>query len=209
MRFITKQTTMKNLNPTILVMVLLLVCALLISVFLNWNAYVLIFIFLAFSTFSIGYFFARQQNVKDSSIGNKVSVLNLLSKSLGEVLIIHRMEDHGNIFVSPGIKQILGYDPEFIQNKFTTFIIHPDDRKLLVPKLRMEQLLVSNKFELPLRIRRVDGSYLPMLVSGKGIRSEETDLITHTLLALNHLPTKSENDKVEGMTWRSKTRLIE
>ncbi len=200
---------MKNLNPTILVMALLLLCALLLSVILNWNAYVLIFIFLAFSTFSIGYFFARQQNVKDTHFSNNRSVLNLLSKSLGEVLIIHQMEDHGNLFVSPGIKRILGYDPEFIKNKFTTFIVHPDDRKLLVPKLKMEQLLVSNKFELPLRIRRMDGSYLPMLVSGSGIKSEETDLITHTLLVLNHLPTNSANNKVEGMTWRSKTRQIE
>jgi len=200
---------MKNLNPTILVMALLLVCALLIPIFLNWNAYVLIFIFLAFSTFSVGYFFARRQNGKDSYIDKKMSVLNLLSKSLGEVLIIHQMEDHGNIFVSPGIKQILGYDPEYIQNKFTTFIVHPDDRKLLVPKLKMEQLLACNEFELPLRIRRFDGSYLPMLAKGKGIKREETGLITHTLLALNYLPDKSKNAKVEGMTWRSKTRQIE
>lgn len=200
---------MKNLNPTILVMALLLVCALLIPVFLNWNAYVLIFIFLAFSTFSIGYLFARQQNEKDLTVGDKLSVLNLLCQSLGEILIIHRMEDHGNIFVSPGIKRILGYEPAYIRSKFTTFIIHPDDRKLLVPRLKMEQLLFCNEFELPLRIRRFDGSYLLMLVKGRGIKNEESALITHTLLILNHLPTKLENQKVEAMTWRSKTRQIE
>ena len=200
---------MKNINPTILVMVLLLVCALLIPVFLNWNAYVLIFIFLAFSTFSIGYLFARQENKKDQKQGDQQSILNLLSSSLGEILIIHRMEDHGNIFVSPTIKQVLGYEPDFIRNKFTTFMVHPEDRKLLVPQLKMEQLLNDKTFELLLRIRRMDGSYVPMLVSGKGIKNKETALITHTLLAFNHLPTKSKNQKVEGMTWRSKTRQIE
>ncbi len=200
---------MKNINPTILVLVLLLVCALLIPVFLNWNAYVLIFIFLAFSTFSIGYLFARQENKKDLALGDQQRILNLLANSLGEIIIIHRMEDHGNIFVSPAIKQILGYEPDFIRNKFTTFIIHPDDRKLLVPKLKIEQLLSGKAFELPLRIRRVDGSYLPMLVRGKGIKNKETTLITHTLLALNHLPKKSETQKVEAMTWRSKVRQIE
>ncbi len=200
---------MKNLNPTILVVALLLVCALLISIFLNWNAHVLIFIFLAFSTFTIGYLFARQQNTKDLNIDNKLNVLNLLANSFGEVLIIHRMEDHGNIFVSAGIKQTLGYDPAYIRSKFTTFIIHPDDRKLLVPRLKMEQLLFKNKFELPLRIRRFDGSYVTMLIKGQGIKDETSQLITHTLLALDYLPTKSENRKVEGMTWRSKIRQIE
>jgi len=200
---------MKNINPTILVMVLLLVCALLIPVFLNWNAYVLIFIFLAFSTFSIGYLFARQENKKDQDLGDQHNILNLLSNSLGEILIIHRMEDHGNIFVSPTIKQILGYEPDFIRKKFTTFIIHPDDRKLLVPRLKMEQLLNNNEFELPLRVRRFDGSYLPMLVYGKGIKNQESALITHTILTLNHLPKKSENQKVKAMTWRSKTQRME
>lgn len=199
---------MKNLNPTILVMAVLLLCAMLIPVFLNWNAYVLIFIFLGFSTFTIGYLFARQQNEKDLDFGEKLDVLNLLASSFGDILIIHRMEDHGNIFVSPGIKKILGYDPAFIRSKFTTFIIHPDDRKLLVPCLKMEQLLFCQEFELALRIRRFDGSYLPMLVSGQGIKDKETELITHTLLALNHLPTKLENPKVAAMTWRSKTRPI-
>ena len=200
---------MKNLNPTILVVALLLLCALLIPVFLNWNAYVLIFIFLGFSTFMIGYLFARQQNTKDTNFDDQLNILNLLANSFGEILIIHRMEDHGNIYVSSGITKILGYDPTFIRNKFTTFIVHPDDRKLLVPRLKMEQLLFHNEFELPLRIRRFDGSYLTMLVKGRGIKDDTSDLITHTLLALNFLPTKEENQKVEGMTWRSKVRQIE
>lgn len=200
---------MQKLNPTILVLALLLLCALLIPAFLNWNAYVLIFIFLGFSTFSIGYLLARQQNEKDDLMDNQQSILDLLSNSLGEILIIHRMEDHGNIFVSPGIKRILGYEPAFIRKKFTTFIVHPDDRKLLVPQLKVERLLNGEEFELPLRIRRFDGSYVLMFVRGRGIKHPETSLITHTLLAINRVPAKSEKQKVEAMTWRSKTRQIE
>jgi len=200
---------MKKINPTILVMALLLLCALLIPVFLNWNAYVLIFTFLAFSTFSIGYLFARQQNEKDLKLGNQQYILDMIANSMGEVLIIHQMEDHGNIFVSRGIKKVLGYNPEFIRNKFTTFIIHPDDRKLLVPRLKMEQLRTCNEFELPLRVRRVDGTYLSMMVKGQGIKNEETDLITHTLIAMRYLPESKEYQKVEGMNWRSKTVQLE
>jgi PAS fold. len=200
---------MKYLNPTILVMALLLFCALLIPVFLNWNAYVLIFIFLAFSTFSIGYLFARQENLKELNLSNQVNVLDLLVKSMGEILIIHQMEDHGNIFVSPEIKRILGYDPNFIRRKFTTFIVHPDDRKFLVPRLKMEQLLLRLEFELPLRIRRMDGTYLTMLVKGKGIKNKETGLVTHTLLVFNHLPTNRARQKSEGMTWKNKMIPIE
>ena len=200
---------MKNLNPTILVMALLLFCALLIPVFLNWNAYALIFIFLAFSTFSIGYLFARQENLKELNLSKQVNVLDLLVDSMGEILIIHQMEDHGNVFVSPGIKRILGYDPNFIRGKFTTFIVHPNDRKLIVPRLKMEELLARGEFELPLRIRRMDGSYLPMLVRGKGIKDKETGLVTHTLLVFNHLPTDLGSKKSEGMTWRNKMIQIE
>ena len=200
---------MKYLNPTILVTALLLFCALLIPAFLNWNAYVLIFIFLAFSTFSIGYLFARQENLKELNLSNQVNVLDLLVNSMGEILIIHQMEDHGNIFVSPGIKRILGYDPNFIRGKFTTFIVHPDDRKFLVPRLKMEELLLRLEFELPLRIRRMDGTYLPMMVKGKGIKNKETGLVTHTLLVFNHLPTNLPQQKSEGMTWRNKMIQIE
>jgi len=200
---------MKYLNPTILVMALLLFCSLLIPVFLNWNAYILIFIFLAFSTFSIGYLFARQENIKEVNLINQLDVLDLLVNSLGEILIIHQMEDHGNIFVSPGIKRILGYDPNFILGKFTTFIIHPNDRKFLVSRLKMEELIVRSEFELPLRIRRMDGTYLPMMVKGKGIENKETGLVTHTLLVFNHLPADPKRHKSDGMKWRNKMIQIE
>ena len=87
--------------------------------------------------------------------------------------------------------------------------VHPDDRKFLVPRLKMEQLLLRHEFELPLRIRRMDGTYLPMLVKGKGIKNNETGLVTHTLLVFNQLPTHLERQKSEGMTWRNKMIQIE
>jgi len=177
--------TMKKIHPTTMVMALLLLSLLLIPFLLNWNIFVLVFIFLGYSTFAIGYLFARQRNQKDLDEQQTELALDLVIRSMGGVVMIHRMEDHTNIFVSPQIKSILGYEPAYVLRKYTTFIVHPDDRKLLIPFLKIEILQQQPRFSLLVRVRKVDGDYISMQINGWGLTDDHTGLITHTVLSLN------------------------
>ena len=174
---------MKNFHPTAMVMALLLLSLLLIPFLLNWDVFVLIFIFLGYSTFAIGYLFARQRNNKALLSEQNELAFDLMTRSLGEIVMIHRMEDHTNIFVSPQIKAVLGYEPELVLRKYTTFIIHPDDRKLLIPFLKIEILQRQPKFSILVRVRMVDGSYVRMRLNGHGVADAHTGMITHTVLS--------------------------
>jgi len=175
--------TMKNFHPTTMVMALLLLSLLLIPFLLNWDVFVLIFIFLGYSTFAIGYLFARQRNNKALLSAQNELAFDLVTRSMGEIVMIHRMEDHTNIFVSPQIKTVLGYDPELVLRKYTTFIIHPDDRKLLIPFLKIEILQRQPQFSILVRVRMVDGSYLRMRINGHGVPDVHTGMIMHTVLS--------------------------
>lgn len=174
---------MKKINATTIVITLLLLSLLLIPFLLNWNIYVLVFIFLGFSTFAIGYLFARQRNQLDEQSEFKDLAFDLVLRSLGGVVMIHRMEDHTNVFVSPQIKSVLGYEPASVLRKYTTYIVHPDDRKFLIPHLKIAVLQEQPLFSIEVRVRKVDGDYLTMRINGRGLADGHTGMITHTVLS--------------------------
>lgn len=181
---------MRNINPGIGVVLLCLLPAIILPILFSGNAYIFVFIFLGYTAFAVGYLFARNQNRLDGNVENQTKALGLVLQAMGEIVLIHRMEDHSNIFVSPSVQTVLGYHPDFILKKFTTFIIHPDDRQLVVPRLKIESLQQTPVFEIEVRVRMVDGDYKNMKLEGKGVADEYTGLIAYTVLLFKENTTE-------------------
>lgn len=78
-------------------------------------------------------------------------------------------------YMSPRLKEIIGFEDEEFPNKYTAFEehIHPDDQKIV--KTSMEEYLSGKKpnHSVEFRLRHKDGSYIWVLSKGKALIDEK------------------------------------
>ncbi|MEM1322856.1 MAG: ATP-binding protein [Bacteroidota bacterium] len=163
---------------------------------LEWEPRVFVFVFLAYSAGIIGFLTARQFLKKDQMTTEQDLLYRLMAENTADILILHRMEDNSNVYVSPSIKA-LGYAPDEIICKYGTYLLHPDDRRKLVQRLKLTKLQQNDSFLATLRVRNKDKSYVWMELKGKAIKDEQGQ-ITHTLLALRDVSSRKELETVNS-----------
>ncbi len=170
---------------------------------LEWEPRVFVFVFLAYSAAIIGFLIARYLMQKDEATTEQDVLYRLMAENTSDIVILHRMEDNSNVYVSPSISS-LGYQSDEIICKYGTYLIHPDDRRLLVQRLKMNKLKQNNRFLATLRVRSKDKSYIWMELKGQAIKDEKGQ-ITHTLLSLRDV---SERKEVETVTRQLANELM-
>ena len=72
------------------------------------------------------------------------------------------------LYVSPSVREILGYDPEEITGRMPQAFIHPEDVKLL-PEAIPRFIQGSSQEEILVRMRRKDGDYALIEFSGSPV----------------------------------------
>ena len=158
---------------------------------LEWEPRVFVFIFLAYSAAVIGFLLARHFFNLDILRREEGHYFELMAEHSNEVLILHRMEDNSNVYISPSIEDFLGFAPDEILCKYGTFLLHPEDRKTLVQLMSGSSLQSSPVFTCTLRLRSKKGDYHWMEVCGKAIR-DKGGQISHTLLSLRDATERKE-----------------
>ena len=183
-----------NLQVVFFVVFLPLACMLFL---LEWEPKILIFVFLGYTSAVIGFLFARMTLVRDHLLKEEDKLYRMMANYIGDVVIVHRMEDHSNVFVSPSIEDILGFQPNEIICQYGTFLIHEEDRKQLIQHLRLEALSRQPSFNCTLRVLKKDGGFIWMELSGKAILQENNNKILYTILSFRDV---SERKEVENAT---------
>ena len=123
----TLKPILQEVNPNFRALFFVLFIPLVCMLFLlEWQPQILIFIFLGYSSAIIGFMFARTTLVRDKLLKEEDQLFRKVVNYLGDVVIVHRMNDHSNVFVSPSIQDTLGFSSKEIICKYGTFIIHPD-----------------------------------------------------------------------------------
>ncbi|MEM9824164.1 MAG: ATP-binding protein [Bacteroidota bacterium] len=159
---------------------------------LEWKPQILIFIFLGYTSAVIGFLLARTTLVRDQLLSEADKLYRLMVNYIDDVVIVHRMEDHSNVFVSPSIAGVLGFSPDEIICKYGTFLIHPGDRKKLIQHLKMEALEKNPSFTKMLRVQKKDGQYIWMELNGKAITDPESGVIVYTIWSFRDATERRE-----------------
>ena len=68
---------------------------------------------------------------------------------------------HGTTFMSPNVREIMGYEPEDFRGSFWIDRVHPEDRERVAAEIR-EKLLPTGHHVMEYRFLRADGSYRTM-----------------------------------------------
>ncbi|MEL6862830.1 MAG: ATP-binding protein [Bacteroidota bacterium] len=170
---------------------------------LEWEPRILIFVFLGYSSGVIGFLLARSMIKSNQLLQPTDRLYRILAQNVGDLLIVHQLEDSSNVFVSPSIKGLLGYTPNEIICKYGTFLIHPDDRKNLSQYLQAQQLFRHPEFSCMLRVLKKDGQYLWMELSGKAVFEEED--VKYAILSFRDA---TERKEVETATRHFAEELI-
>ncbi|MEM9921107.1 MAG: PAS domain S-box protein, partial [Bacteroidota bacterium] len=190
-----------NTRALYLALILPLACMIFL---LEWEPRVLVFVFLGYSSGVIGFLLARTMVEKDKLLKEEDILYRLLATNIGDLVIVHRMEDNSNVFVSPSIKAHLGYAPNEIICKYGTYIIHPDDRKQMSRKMSPEALQRNPSFNLTLRVQKKDNTYIWMELAGKAIPGESGET-TYAILSFRDATARKE---VEAATQRFAQELM-
>lgn len=183
-----------NFRVVFLVVFLPLACMLFL---LEWEPKILIFVFLGYTSAVIGFLFARMTLVRDHLLKEEDKLYRMMANYIGDVVIVHRMDDHSNVFVSPSIEDVLGFQPNEIICQYGTFLIHEEDRKQLIQHLRLEALSRQPSFNCTLRVLKKDGGFIWMELSGKAILQENDNKIMYTILSFRDV---SERKEIENAT---------
>lgn len=180
-------------NPDVRILFFVLIIPLTCMLFLlQWEPQILVFVFLGYTSAVIGFIFAKSTLVRDQLLSEEDQLYRMMVNYIGDVVIVHRMEDHSNVFVSPSIESVLGFSPDEIICKYGTFLIHPEDRKQLIQALRIESLERNPAFTITLRVQQKAGQFLWMELSGKAIVDPELDTISYTILSFRDATERKE-----------------
>ena len=171
---------------------------------LEWEPRILIFVFLAYSSGVIGFLLARSSMFQGELVSEEDRLLRLLAAHIGDLVMVHRFSDTSNIFVSKSIFNTLGYQVDEIICKYDTFLIHPDDRKLLRGRLQKLQENKKPSFLMTLRVLTKDGLYQWMEVHTTGV-NDEAGVVTHAVLCFRDA---SERIEMENATRQFAEELI-
>ncbi len=117
----------------------------------------------------------RQFNLLKAS---EAMLRNVTNNINGGVLVLKPQKDFKISYVNDGLLKLIGYSKEeldVIEPKYYYLFIHHDDRaeleNLIMPgSLPFEP---DNNFSTQLRIRKKDGTYVPVLVKGSLVRNRQ------------------------------------
>ena len=84
----------------------------------------------------------------------------LLSASPSMIYSARAAGDHGNTYMSPNVRQILGYEPADFVGPFWMDHVHPEDRELVAAGI--QKLHDSGRHAMIYRFRHADGRYRVM-----------------------------------------------
>ncbi|MEO1518655.1 MAG: ATP-binding protein [Bacteroidota bacterium] len=171
---------------------------------LEWEPRVLVFVFLGYSSGVIGFLLARTMIEKDRLLKEEDVLYRMMANHISDMVIIHRLEDNNNVFVSPSISELLGYAPDEIICKFGTYLIHPDDRRQMQRKMHPEALSRNPEFVLSLRVQKKNKTFIWMELAGKAILDDQGQP-NYTILSFRDATARKE---VEAATQRFAQELM-
>lgn len=140
---------------------------------LVYQPQVLLFILFGYMTAVVGFVMACVFIRRDKLLQEDDLVYRYVAANSPQLVIVHRLADNTNIFVSPNVENILGYTVETVMNQFISFIIHPKDRKRFTAHLVQQRLLQQIQFECNVRVVRAMDTDLSMCITGHIIKGED------------------------------------
>ena len=186
----------------IYLMALLPLAAMLVLSF--WAPGLVVFVFLSCTAAITGFILALSPFFRDTFTSDADRVYRLLANNIDELIIVQRLSDEANVFVSPSIADLLAYDPEEIITSFGTFILHPEDRKQIKNRMSPEKLSNSSSFSRTVRVQKKDQTYLWMDLQAKAV-FDDSGKADYVILAFRDA---SERHRVEQATKRFAEDLL-
>jgi PAS domain S-box-containing protein len=126
---------------------------------MEWDYRVLVFILMGYSAALVGFLFAKTPIGKVLLSAEEDLYHRLVVSSKLEIALIHDLESGRNVYVTPSVKSVLGYQPHHIINRYCTFLFHPDDRKKMMQLLSAKSIAATSNLSTRLRIMEKGNSY--------------------------------------------------
>ncbi len=126
---------------------------------MEWDYRVLVFILMGYSAALVGFLFAKTPIGKVLLSAEEDLYHRLVVRSKLEIALVHDLENGRNIFVTPSVKSVLGYQPHHIVNRYCTFLIHPDDRKKMMQLLSPKSIAATSNLSTRLRVMEKGNNY--------------------------------------------------
>ncbi len=130
-------------------------------------------IIIPIGTLFLGGLLLREQRQRDAEllVAESEARYRLLADNVTDLILVMRA-DGAVAYVSPSVREILGYDPDEILNRFPSALLHPDDQKHAASAFTGMQA-GSPALTITHRVRHKDGRYLWVESSMRPARNED------------------------------------
>jgi PAS domain S-box-containing protein len=126
---------------------------------MGWDHRVLLFILMGYAAALVGFLFAKTP-VGKALLDTDENLFNrLLVQSATQISIVHDLDSGRNVFITPSVKAVLGYQPHHVVSRYCTFLIHPEDRKKMMQLLSRETLALESNLSTRLRVMQKGKGY--------------------------------------------------
>ncbi len=119
----------------------------------------------------------------------------LLANNSNDLIILHDL-DGTYKYISPSIRDILGFDPDELLGQNPYDLVHPDDLILIFDEPERKKLLKSGTKNDEYRIRRKDGKYIWFESYTKPVRNDKNELVAFQSFSRNVTKQKENEEKL-------------
>lgn len=119
---------------------------------MEWDYKVFLFIMMGYAAALVGFLFAKTP-VGKVLLAEEEDLFNrLVVRSKQEIAFVHDLETGRNVFITPSVKAVLGYQPHHIISRYCTFLFHPEDRTKMTQLLSEKSIEAETKLSAKLRV---------------------------------------------------------
>ncbi|MFK7809380.1 MAG: ATP-binding protein [Saprospiraceae bacterium] len=126
---------------------------------MGWDHRVLLFILMGYAAALVGFLFAKTPVGKVLLAAEEDLYHRLVVRAKSEIAMVHDLESGRNVFITPSVRAVLGYQPHHIISRYCTFLFHPEDRKKMMQLLSEKSITSSSKLSTRLRVMQKGKGY--------------------------------------------------